>query len=105
MAICKICGGEMKDGISCLSDPIVIGGIAYDPIRWGEERTRFIPPEECCDCKTPLGGVHHPGCCVERCPACFGQALGCPCFGEPCEYEPQRAPRCRSHLLRRAGWG
>jgi hypothetical protein len=27
--------------------------------------------------------VHHPGCCVERCPACLGQALGCECFGDP----------------------
>jgi hypothetical protein len=28
----------------------------------------------------------------------------CPCFGEPlCEDEGRRAPRCRSHVLRRAG--
>jgi hypothetical protein len=106
MAICKICGGEMTDGISCLSDPIVIGGKAYAPIRFGQESRprRGVVPDECSDCRTPLGGVHHPGCCVERCPACLGQALWCPCVDEPpCEHESIRAPRCRWHVLRRAG--
>jgi len=107
MAICRQCGGEMIDGISCLSDPIFIAGKAYAPVRFGQERgprLRF-EPEECRDCKTPLGGVHHPGCCVERCPACLGQALGCPCFAEPvCEYESTRAARCRAHAMRRVGW-
>ena len=26
-----------------------------------------------------LGGIHHPGCCVERCPACRRQAMTCDC--------------------------
>jgi hypothetical protein len=97
----------MTEGISCLSDPIIIGGKAYSPIRFGQERRprhRF-EPEECRDCGTPLGGVHHPGCCIERCPACHGQALGCPCFAEPnCDCERTRAVRCRSHVMRRVGW-
>ena len=70
MAICSHCGGEMTDGISCLTDPVVIDGKSYAPIRWGQElrpRHRY-EPEECRDCATPLGGVHHPGCCMERCP-------------------------------------
>ncbi len=78
MAICSHCGGEMTEGISCLTDPIVIDGKAYAPVRWGQElrpRHRY-EPEECRDCGTPLGGVHHPGCCMERCPACHGQAIG-----------------------------
>jgi hypothetical protein len=107
MAICSHCGGEMTEGISCLTDPVVIDGRPYAPIRWGQElrpRHRY-EPEECRDCGTPLGGVHHPGCCMERCPACHGQAIGCGCVSEPfCAFESSRAGRCRSHVLRRVGW-
>ncbi len=107
MAICSQCGGEMTDGISCLTDPLIIGRRAYAPVRWGQElrpRHRY-EPEECRDCGTPLGGVHHPGCCIERCPACHGQAISCGCFREPdCGYANPRSPRCHSHVLRRVGW-
>jgi hypothetical protein len=83
MAMCPQCEGEMMDEISCLSDPIPVGGDFFDPIRWGDEKesSRWVIDFPCRDCRTPVGGVHHPGCCVERCPACLGQALGCPCFG------------------------
>jgi len=83
MATCPQCEGEMIDEVSCLSDPIPIGGGFFEPIRWGDERrsSRWVVDFPCRDCRTPIGGVHHPGCCVERCPACLGQALGCPCFG------------------------
>jgi hypothetical protein len=82
MAICPQCEGEMMDEISCLSDPITIGSGSFEPIRWGNERkrSRWIIDFPCRDCRTPVGGVHHPGCCVERCPSCLGQALACPCF-------------------------
>jgi hypothetical protein len=85
MAMCPQCEGEMMDEISCLSDPIPVGGDFFEPIRWGDERrsSRWVIDFPCRDCRTPIGGVHHPGCCVERCPACLGQALGCPCFGDP----------------------
>jgi len=111
MAICAHCGGEMTEGISCLTDPVMIGGKAYSPIRWGQEprpRHRY-EPEECRDCGTPMGGVHHPGCAMERCPACHGQAIGCGCVPEvgcetECTFDHPRAMRCRSHVLRRVGW-
>jgi hypothetical protein len=107
MAICSQCGGEMTEGISCLTDPVIIDGKAYAPIPWGQElrpRHRY-EPEECRDCGTPLGGIHHPGCCMERCPACHGQAIGCDCVTEPeCDYGSGRTARCRSHELRRVGW-
>ena len=102
MAICSHCGGEMMEGISCLTDPVIIGGRSYAPIPWGQElrpRHRY-EPEECRDCGTPLGGVHHPGCCMERCPACHGQAIGCECMTEyECEFESGRTMRCRAHVL------
>ena len=107
MAICSHCGGEMTDGISCLTDPVVIDGRAYAPVRWGQElrpRHRY-EPEECRDCGTPLGGVHHPGCCIERCPACHGQAIGCGCvLRARLRLREPAAERCRSHVLRRVGW-
>jgi hypothetical protein len=83
MAMCPQCEGEMMDEVSCLSEPIPIGADFFEPIRWGDEResSRWVIDFPCRDCRTPIGGVHHPGCCVERCPACLGQALGCPCFG------------------------
>ena len=43
MAICSHCGGEMTDGISCLTDPVVIDGKAYAPIRWGQELRPAAP--------------------------------------------------------------
>ena len=111
MAICARCGGEMTDGISCLTDAITIGGRPYPPVRWGQEprpRHRY-EPDDCRGCGTPLGGAHHPGCCLERCPACHGQATTCLCIAEDevveeCGFEPARTDRCRAHVLRRVGW-
>ncbi len=106
MAICAQCEGEMLEGKSCLPDPIIIGGRPYEPIRWGEETdTRHWDPSEFCrDCNVGLGGVHHPGCLIERCPACGGQAWGCPCFEElyeePVVVPPAPPSRCRTHLFR-----
>jgi hypothetical protein len=121
MVMCQQCKGEMTDGISCLSDPISMGGGLFEPIRWGSERqtTRWVIDFPCRDCSTPIGGVHHPGCCIERCPVCLGQALGCPCFGEPDDDDDdnedgdsgdddgdlaahlRRRTRCRAHLFLR----
>jgi hypothetical protein len=104
MAICSHCGGEMSEGISCLTDPVVIGGKAYYPVRWGQESRRLrhrYEPEERRACGTPLGGVHHPGCIMERCPV----VTACGCVTEPDDVcATTRATRCRSHVPRRAGW-
>jgi hypothetical protein len=85
MSVCPHCRGEMKEGISCRPDPIMIGDAAYEPMRWGDERNSMRSNIDfpCRDCATPPGGVHHPGCRVERCPACLAQALGCECFADP----------------------
>ena len=84
MAVCPYCNGEMMEGISCRPDPIMSGDTIYEPIRWGDEleSRRWVIDFPCRDCRTPPGGVHHPGCCVERCPACLGQAFGCECLAD-----------------------
>jgi hypothetical protein len=121
VAICSHCNGEMTGHISCLQDPIDVGYGLCEPIRWGEEGgTKGRVDVPCRDCGTPPGGVHHPGCCVERCPVCRGQAFGCPCF-DPDAWESDNGPgddedsgrtcrrarrqfRCRVHVLRRHFW-
>ena len=58
MAICPQCEGEKMDEISCLSDPITIGGESFEPIRWGGERgkSRWVIDFPCRDCRPPSAG-------------------------------------------------
>lgn len=73
-AICNACKQEMKPGVSCTLTH-------YE----GEVQERVVYPlgedSNCHDCNTPPGGLHHPGCDMERCPICKGQLITCSC---PC---------------------
>jgi hypothetical protein len=78
------------DGRQCIGKSYtitaVIEGVSY-------ERWPFGPAMEgsffdgragygatrCNDCATPLAGLHHPGCDMERCPRCMYQAISCGC--------------------------
>ena len=73
----------MNAGEACtLSGYDDLEGGSYERVRYGQER-RFgqgrILPTNCHDCRTPLGAWHHPGCDVEECPRCGGQAIACDC--------------------------
>jgi hypothetical protein len=79
--ICECCNKEMKDGVACNPIDIVIGGVSYQLIIYGNE-TRFPQPfesEYCPDCGTPKGKYHHSTCDIEECPKCHRQLLSCYC--------------------------
>lgn len=69
MAVCSYCHQEMKDSVSCS-----VSAFEGEP-----PRVPHSGPDKCHDCQCPAGGQHHPGCDMERCPICTGQAISCSC--------------------------
>jgi hypothetical protein len=97
MAVCTICDQEMLALVACTQTMYEIGGRRVRRLRF-PEGDGLTWPEHCGDCGTPMGGLHHPGCDLERCPndACAAapramseraQAISCGCvtFGDPDE--------------------
>lgn len=82
MAKCKICGKEMLSAAGCDVAEVFVNGKKYERIRCGDEHD-FDPNmkegERCHDCGALKGHYHHWGCDAERCPACYGQLIGCDC--------------------------
>ncbi len=58
---------------------VSIGGRSFPRIRYGDERPRWDSSRPCHDCAAIKGEFHGPGCDVERCPSCRGQAISCYC--------------------------
>ena len=44
-----------------------------------EDRIPYSGDGNCHDCNVRNGAYHHPGCDMERCPVCGGQAIICDC--------------------------
>lgn len=59
----------------------IIAGEVFQRIRHGDEVFNGVrhKNERCAECLVKLGEYHVPGCDWERCPKCFGQAIGCGC--------------------------
>ena len=56
----------------------IIGGKAHPRVRYGDEDADW-GEGACGDCAVAKGQLHVPGCDIERCPACGGQMISCPC--------------------------
>jgi len=83
MAKCECCGEEMLTANGCTYDYLKTSyGKYYKRHKVGEEILDGWPMKKgdrCGDCGAKYGFYHHPGCDIERCPICGGQALSCDC--------------------------
>ncbi len=76
-AKCKFCNQDMKPGTGCtLKEYTDMGPKVYARVPYNGEG-------HCHDCAVATGQLHHPGCDMERCPKCNGQALSCGCTDKP----------------------
>ena len=85
MAKCKYCNKDMLRAKGCRKVMVQTkDGQVLNPIKYGSEEYpdawKPEPGRTCGDCGCHQGYYHHPGCDIERCPACKGQLISCGCL-------------------------
>lgn len=84
MVKCHYCKAEMlsKETVTCNANGFVDfpDGTKYLAVPCSEEEVNITG--RCHDCGVAVGGYHHPGCDMERCPKCGGQLISCGCLDE-----------------------
>lgn len=83
MAVCEFCKQDMITADGCVCVPVVIDGVAYEPLPVGDDCGYYESDDDRCpDCGAKYGHYHHPGCDVEECPKCGFQLISCDCNAE-----------------------
>lgn len=80
MAVCQECQREMLTALSCTVSTLHFGGDAVPVVPHGcDGATGPDGGGRCGDCGVQVGGFHHLGCDMQRCPRCRRQLLSCGC--------------------------
>ena len=92
MAVCNWCEGEMATADSCSVDAFHRNGRRFHMVPFGDETGWRTTSDRCGDCGVTRGGWHHPGCDLQRCPACGRQLMTCGCMFDEDEADASDLP-------------